>query len=812
MNSSHEVSIEKLDDAFEIKLGCGTVLTLSDLERAGISYVPCGQVDGADQPLFPFAKLWGQRKPVKMASYGNHKNAWKMAKWSKCDVPGVQLMTGYPTYRQDDTSPDGFVYLTDIDIEVRLRDGVPGVVEQILRVYREACVGTPCEIETKSGGLRLSAYCAYLDPKREFKDAAGEMLLEIFSIKGLSRLDNRYRMLSGSIIDVPVIAKKALQDIHGLITEVATEHQQKAKDASVVEQSQLGDLSIDWDSDGKSQYFSSEFCQSTSHRSNRLTVRFQKWAGGVQGHCFNCGETWWEVPPVSDFQKVKEAIDEIDKLTDENEKLSRLDTLFSETSGLKPIYQAQIVRELMRDGLKSVHKMTKPQIEKAIKDADRAVDGADAERSDYFTEKGFNARAMRDKIIAEYPPLWTLHDTLRIYNAQTGVYETDEAGEIEKMTREELGDLQRTHSVKETFDALKSFTLKPSPVQSDALIPFENGVLDFGASLETEDWIFHPHSPDNYLLSSFPVEWNSDARCDRFSKWISEIVGPDDVQIVFEMIGSIFHLGSPLMQSSFLLIGEGSNGKSLFLDIIVSLIGIENVCTNEWADYGSNTFATADLFNKALAIDTDIQNNKPIQSAIKKAITGDWMTGQFKYRDAFSFLPVATWIGAANELPTSKDQTFGFFRRWLPIEFPNRFEKNPAFERQLKASCLTDDGKSGIVQAALMAYRAAFRNDTYTISDASLGLNDKLQITANTVAAWVDDQCLLAPDHYLTREAAYTAYQQWINADGTLGNPVSHQKFYHALRGLGCSITDEERETINGKQVRVIRGLDLKVF
>ena len=373
-----------------------------------------------------------------------------------------------------------------------------------------------------------------------------------------------------------------------------------------------------------------------------------------------------------------------------------------------------------------------------------------------------------------------------------------------------LDDLQRSHWVKETFDALKSLTLKLEPKQSDALIPFENGVLDFDASLKSDDWVFHEHSPDNFLLSSFPVKWDTNASCKRFVEWVREIVNEDDMRIVFEMIGSIFHRGSPSMQSSFLLIGEGSNGKSLLTDILVDLIGIQNVCASDWADYGSNQFATADLFNKALAMDTDIQNNKPIQSAVKKAITGDWMSGQFKYKDPFNFLPVATWIGAANELPKSKDQTFGFFRRWIPIAFPNQFDKNPQFERKLKADCLTAEGKSGIVNYALRLYRAAYRSDTYTVSEASIELNQKLQITANTVSAWVDAECVLKSDHYITRETAYTAYQQWIHEDGTLGEPVSNQKFYQALRTMGCGVKPSDRERIDGKQVAVIRGIDFK--
>ena len=34
-----------------IKFACDTEVRLKDLEHAGISYVPCGEVDGKDQPL-----------------------------------------------------------------------------------------------------------------------------------------------------------------------------------------------------------------------------------------------------------------------------------------------------------------------------------------------------------------------------------------------------------------------------------------------------------------------------------------------------------------------------------------------------------------------------------------------------------------------------------------------------------------------------------------------------------------------------------------------------------------------------------------
>ena len=297
---THNTEFCQQKNRFTLK--CGTRLSLSDLERAGVSYVPCGQVDGQDTPLLKYAHLWGNRKQVTLDSYGKNANSWTLS-----DMTGAQIMTGYPTFKPSADSPSGYLHLTDIDIERHLFETHPEIVNRIMRVYRESCEGTPCVIQTKSDGRRLSAFSAYLDNKREFKDPSDKMLLEIFSIKGLSRLDHRYGMIEGSILDLPTLPKEAIQEIHGIISEVATEKVREPKDRAVVESSQIGDLAIDWNDKGKSQYFPAAHCQATSHKnSERDTVQFSKVSDGIEGHCFNCGESWWEIEPKKTIEKTKQ--------------------------------------------------------------------------------------------------------------------------------------------------------------------------------------------------------------------------------------------------------------------------------------------------------------------------------------------------------------------------------------------------------------------------------------------------------------------------------------------------------------------------
>lgn len=285
----------------QITLGCRTIITLDNLETAGISFVPCGQVDGKDQPFLPYAHLTKARNQVTRQSYGK--------KWSGYGMQhanGVQLMTGYPTYRP---APDNqFYYYTSLDIEKRMREEHPTLVNEIVKIYREGITGTPCEIETKSGGIRLDTYSPYLGKKISFADDKG-MLFEILAGGSLVRLDERYQMRHGSVLDMPIMESNTpLQEIHAIGSSIATKPTSSQSERKVVSTSELGELGVEWsevtiEKDKKSiklhvsQYFPTEHCPN-HHNSNRLEVRFTKYpSGAIDGICWNCGENWWEIPP-----------------------------------------------------------------------------------------------------------------------------------------------------------------------------------------------------------------------------------------------------------------------------------------------------------------------------------------------------------------------------------------------------------------------------------------------------------------------------------------------------------------------------------
>ena len=276
----------------EVRLACETVYTLQQFEDARLSYVPCTH----DTPIFKFGHLWNTERQVTRASYGKQFNTWKLSR-----MQGVQLMTGKPSYRDVDGNPRE--YLTDIDIEARLLDRYPEHAERILKTYRQACHGEPCIIKTKSDGRRLSAFTPLYGPKVPFTDKIKDgtndtktMLLEFFSQMGLSRLDNRYALLEGSILAIPSLPTEALREIRTIIFEIGDVASQRRKSAKVVDASQdYDDLEIVYDADGKSEIFSNVYCQAgiRQHDSGRATVQFFQNADGSEiGHCVGCDGSW----------------------------------------------------------------------------------------------------------------------------------------------------------------------------------------------------------------------------------------------------------------------------------------------------------------------------------------------------------------------------------------------------------------------------------------------------------------------------------------------------------------------------------------
>lgn len=129
--------------------------------------------------------------------------------------------------------------------------------------------------------------------------------------------------------------------------------------------------------------------------------------------------------------------------------------------------------------------------------------------------------------------------------------------------------------------------------------------------------------------------------------------------------------------------GQGSNGKSVCLSILEEILGYEKVIGCDLANL--NRFSNATFEGKWLVIgrDSSEQVSEGATSFIKN-YSGDIRSlVEQKGGASFDVVTAGKLIVSTNKLIRSKDRTFSWFRRIIPINFPNEFPRNPDFEKGL---------------------------------------------------------------------------------------------------------------------------------
>jgi putative DNA primase/helicase len=243
-------------------------------------------------------------------------------------------------------------------------------------------------------------------------------------------------------------------------------------------------------------------------------------------------------------------------------------------------------------------------------------------------------------------------------------------------------------------------------------LTLKNGLYD----LNEEKLI--PHDPNIFTTNLLPYEYDPAAKCPLWEKYLNEVLleDQDTVTFVQQAVGYSFLKDIPTA-ALFLLIGEGSNGKSVFVNNIQNLFGDENV-SNVNLNQLSNEYYTLELFGKMVNLSSESSHKKKIDTElIKAAVAGDWISGRIPYKPPTKFKPYAKHFLSLNTIPKNDDLTHGWERRIYPIEFNRKFSKKEAdvhLTNKLKQEL------SGIFNWALEGYKSLKNSDYIFIESASI--------------------------------------------------------------------------------------------
>ncbi|MFA7167378.1 MAG: phage/plasmid primase, P4 family [Sphaerochaetaceae bacterium] len=294
---------------------------------------------------------------------------------------------------------------------------------------------------------------------------------------------------------------------------------------------------------------------------------------------------------------------------------------------------------------------------------------------DWFDDKGrfhfdILARHILDTCYAA-----SYHGALVLWDEEYTRHISDDE-DIDHMVRAIGGPIKRA-DVSEVCSYMYSYIgrelqdIAPAPLR---LIKMRNGVLEIRTGTLT------PPMPSVYMPIGIDHDWVPDAACKDVDDFLDSItMGDRAMRSLLEEMSGYCLYRDLCMSKMFLLVGDGHNGKSTFLNFLKFILGSSNVSAISFASYASDDsgFTYVSLENKLANISNEISDSYIKDSAGAKAIvSGDTITVAHKYQDKREIVPFATSIFACNALPSVSDDTGALIKdRIIPIRFKASFDE-----------------------------------------------------------------------------------------------------------------------------------------
>lgn len=301
-------------------------------------------------------------------------------------------------------------------------------------------------------------------------------------------------------------------------------------------------------------------------------------------------------------------------------------------------------------------------------------------------------------------------------------------------------------------------------------ISMKNGLLNLNKwSLGITDFM-EEHTPNFLTLAQIPFDYNSDAKCPLWLKFLAE-VQPDPIarKMLQQWFG--YNLVNDVSFHKFLILyGEGANGKSVVCTVLKTLLGNENVSATTLESIDpKRTFPLAATMGKLANIVGELNaTDKTAEGELKKFVAGEAMTVERKFGHPFTFIPTARLTFATNVLPRFVDTSDGLWRRVLLLPFEVQTIDPEKQNRNLvDSSWWKDSGElPGIFNWALAGLKDLYENGRFAESDASLAAKDKYRSDSNPTRTFLLDTFKEESGAEISTRKVYQQYSVFMHANG----------------------------------------------
>jgi putative DNA primase/helicase len=313
------------------------------------------------------------------------------------------------------------------------------------------------------------------------------------------------------------------------------------------------------------------------------------------------------------------------------------------------------------------------------------------------------------------------------------------------------------------------------------------------------------HRREDLITKLAPVEYDPEAAAPTWAAFLERVL-PDEVRAFFQRAAGYSLTGDTSEQVMFINHGPGANGKSTAQEAIAAALG----------DYALRTPTEMLLAKRAGGIPNDIarlkgarfaaasetEEGRRLAESLVKDLTGqDTISARFMRAEWFDFRPTHKLWLSTNHKPEVRGTDEAIWRRIRLVPWTQTI---PPAEQDKKLLAKLRKELPGIlawlVRGCLMWQREGLRPP-----DEVRKATGRYRAEMDVLAAFIDEECIVAERATATAKALYAAYKAWCDENGE--RPESQRRFGGRLKERGF---DSARMTTGARKGAVEwRGIGL---
>ncbi len=317
------------------------------------------------------------------------------------------------------------------------------------------------------------------------------------------------------------------------------------------------------------------------------------------------------------------------------------------------------------------------------------------------------------------------------------------------------------------------------------LLNCTNGTLD----LRTGH--LHPHDPAQLLTKIAGAAYDPDATGAAFARFLEQ-VQPDAGMRDFlarllghALVGALVEHVLPIFW------GEGANGKSTLLDVVLAALGdyggsaAPGLLTAR--NFDAHPTEIADLFGLRLARLDETDDGRRLAEGTVKRLTGDRRQKARRMRENFwEFNASHTFIMLTNHKPLVAGTDEGIWRRLRLVPFDVVIPKDDRDEHLPDKLAQETAAVLAWLSAGCIAWQHQGLDEPTAVTEATAAYRAE----SDAIGRFLNERCRTLPTAKVQSSYLYTAWTRWCDGEGL--DPGSPKAFTTSLqnRGFDASKSD----------------------